>query len=37
MRILLLSDTHLPVRAKALQPQVWRLVDEADLVIHAGD
>ena len=37
MKLLLLSDTHLPVRAKALQDQVWRLVDEADLVIHAGD
>ncbi|SFS18126.1 hypothetical protein SAMN04487783_2537 [Agrococcus baldri] len=35
--MLLLSDTHLPVRAKALQEQVWRMVDEADLVIHAGD
>ena len=37
MRLLLLSDTHLPVRARSLQDQVWRLVDEADLVIHAGD
>lgn len=37
MRLLLLSDTHLPVRAKELQSQVWRLVDEADLVVHAGD
>jgi uncharacterized protein len=37
MKLLLLSDTHLPVRAKELQPQVWQLVDEADLVIHAGD
>ena len=37
MKLLLLSDTHLPVRAKALQDQVWELVDEADLVIHAGD
>jgi len=37
VRLLLLSDTHLPARAKALQEQVWRLVDEADLVIHAGD
>jgi putative phosphoesterase len=36
-RLLLLSDTHLPTRAKALQEQVWRLVDEADAVIHAGD
>lgn len=37
MRLLLISDTHLPVRAKELQPQVWQLIDEADLVIHAGD
>lgn len=37
MRLLLLSDTHLPLRAKALQPQVWELVEQADLVIHAGD
>jgi uncharacterized protein len=37
VRLLLISDTHLPVRAKELQPQVWQLVDEADLVIHAGD
>lgn len=37
MKLLLISDTHLPVRAKDLQPEVWRLVDEADLVIHAGD
>lgn len=36
-RLLLLSDTHLPLRAKVLQEQVWRLVDEADVVIHAGD
>ncbi|WP_096423341.1 metallophosphoesterase family protein [Microcella alkaliphila] len=37
MKLLLISDTHLPVRANELQPQVWQLVDEADLVIHAGD
>lgn len=36
-RLLLLSDTHLPLRAKALQEQVWRMVDEADVVVHAGD
>ena len=36
-RLLLLSDTHLPLRAKALQEQVWRLVDAADVVVHAGD
>ena len=37
MRLLLLSDTHLPLRATELPPQVWSLVEQADLVIHAGD
>lgn len=36
-RLLLLADTHLPERAHDLPPQVWKAVDEADLVIHAGD
>jgi putative phosphoesterase len=35
--ILLLADTHVPKRARALSEDVWRAVDEADLVIHAGD
>jgi putative phosphoesterase len=37
MRLLLLSDTHLPVRAKKLPDAVWQAVDEADVVVHAGD
>ena len=37
MRLLLLADTHLPSRAKDLPAQVWREVDAADLVVHAGD
>ena len=37
MRALLISDTHLPVRAKKLPDPVWRAVDESDVVIHAGD
>jgi putative phosphoesterase len=37
VRLLLLADTHLPKRAKALPDEVWRAVDEADLVAHAGD
>ncbi|MWV48982.1 YfcE family phosphodiesterase [Rathayibacter sp. VKM Ac-2803] len=37
MRLLLLADTHLPKRAKALPEEVWRAVDAADLVVHAGD
>jgi uncharacterized protein len=36
-RLLLLADTHLPKRAKDLPPEVWRAVDDADLVVHAGD
>ena len=35
--LLLLADTHVPKRAKALADQVWRAVDSADLVVHAGD
>ena len=36
-RLLLLADTHVPKRARDLPGQVWDEVDEADLVIHAGD
>jgi putative phosphoesterase len=35
--LLLLADTHLPVRAKVLPDVVWRAVDEVDVVLHAGD
>jgi putative phosphoesterase len=37
MRLLLLADTHVPVRARDLPAPVWAQVDEADVVIHAGD
>ncbi len=36
-RALILSDTHVPQRARALPDAVWRAIDEAELVIHAGD
>jgi len=36
-RLLLISDTHVPLRARRLPEQVWRAVDEADIVLHAGD
>ncbi|MCB7137643.1 metallophosphoesterase family protein [Cellulosimicrobium marinum] len=36
-RLLLISDTHVPARARALPDQVWRAVDAADVVVHAGD
>jgi putative phosphoesterase len=37
VRLLLISDTHLPVRAKDLPAPVWEAVDAADVVVHAGD
>ncbi|MFD6952840.1 metal-dependent phosphodiesterase [Nocardiopsis sp. TSRI0078] len=37
MRVLLLSDTHIPRRARDLPDQVWREVERADTVVHAGD
>ncbi|BBZ36062.1 metallophosphoesterase family protein [Mycolicibacterium confluentis] len=37
MRLLIISDTHVPTRAKDLPAAVWDEVDRADVVIHAGD
>ncbi|MGB6183311.1 MAG: metallophosphoesterase [Rhodococcus sp. (in: high G+C Gram-positive bacteria)] len=37
MRLLLLADTHVPTRARDLPAAVWDAVDDADLVVHAGD
>ena len=37
VRLLLISDTHLPVRAKDLPLAVWDEVEQADVVVHAGD
>lgn len=37
MRLVLISDTHIPKRARDLPAQVWDEVDAADVVIHAGD
>ena len=38
MRVLVLADTHVGLKAKRdLPPHVWSLVDEADVVLHAGD
>ncbi len=35
--LLLLADTHVPKRAKALPDAVWQAVDSVDVVLHAGD
>ena len=37
MQLMLISDTHLPVRAKDLPAPLWAAVDETDVVVHAGD
>ena len=36
-RLLLISDTHIPGRARRLPSAVLHAADAADLVIHAGD
>jgi putative phosphoesterase len=33
----MVSDTHVPQRARRLPDQLWRAIDETDVVIHAGD
>lgn len=37
MRVVLISDTHLPHRGRSLPDQVWSAIETADAVIHAGD
>ena len=37
MDLLLISDTHVPRRARDLPAVVWEEVARADVVIHAGD
>ncbi|PIE51926.1 YfcE family phosphodiesterase [Candidatus Fermentibacteria bacterium] len=32
-----ISDTHIPVRLRALPGQLYEAVAEADIIIHAGD
>lgn len=37
MRLVLMADTHVPRRARELPDQLWRDVEAADVVVHAGD
>ena len=37
MRLVLISDTHVPKRARDLPAPLWSAIDAADVVIHAGD
>jgi putative phosphoesterase len=36
-RITVLSDTHIPQRAKDIPQRLWEEIKQADLVLHAGD
>lgn len=36
-RLLLLADTHVPKRARALPAAVRRMASDVDLIVHAGD
>ena len=37
MRIGVISDTHIPVRAKHLPAALFCLFENVDLILHAGD
>jgi hypothetical protein len=37
INFVIISDTHIPARAKTLPPEVWSAVDAVDVVVHAGD
>ncbi|MGH3941555.1 MAG: metallophosphoesterase family protein [Pseudonocardiaceae bacterium] len=37
MKLVLTSDTHVPKRARDLPESLWRAIDAADVVVHAGD
>jgi putative phosphoesterase len=37
VNLVVTSDTHVPARARDLPEPLWRAIDAADLVIHAGD
>ncbi|MDW7650679.1 MAG: metallophosphoesterase family protein [Bacillota bacterium] len=37
MRIGVVSDTHIPARARQLPPALFTLFDGVDLILHAGD
>jgi putative phosphoesterase len=37
MRLVMISDTHVPKRARDLPAALWAAIETADVVIHAGD
>ncbi|GHJ55395.1 phosphoesterase [Nonomuraea sp. TT08I-71] len=37
MELVIMADTHVPKRARDLPAALWAAVEEADVVVHAGD
>jgi putative phosphoesterase len=37
VKLLITADTHVPNRARDLPAELWQAVEEADVVLHAGD
>ena len=37
MRILVLSDTHIPVAAQDIPQQIYKEIENVDMIFHAGD
>ncbi len=37
LKIGVISDTHIPSRAKTLPPEIFEIFDGVDLILHAGD
>ena len=37
MHLVIVADTHVPRRARDLPAMVWRDIERADVVVHAGD
>jgi hypothetical protein len=37
VKLVLMSDTHIPGRGRALPERLWRAVEDAHVVVHAGD
>jgi putative phosphoesterase len=37
MELVLTADTHVPKRARNLPDELWKAIDRADVVVHAGD
>ena len=36
-RLVIVADTHVPKRARDLPAELWAAIEQADVVLHAGD